>query len=101
MVRSMKDKHEIQSLGEIFLHLLQQYNLTEPYQQARLRSYWPQLMGTTVSSYTLSIKLSHHKLYVRLSSSVLREELRLQVDLLQKKLNEYLKEEVIQHIYFS
>ena len=96
----MKDKKEVCSLGDALHHLLQQYNLIERYQQARLRCYWPQFMGHTVASYTLYIRLSHHKLYIKLSSSVLREELRLQSSLLQKKCNEYLKEDIVHQIFF-
>lgn len=50
-------------------------NLSKGIQKIKVEEVWHQLMGKGVSSYTQSVELKNKTLIVRLSSSVLREEL--------------------------
>jgi len=56
---------------------------------------WFSVMGSGVKSYTTEIYFRNETLYVRLSSSVLREELSYGNQKIISLLNEYLKKQLV------
>lgn len=63
-----------------------------------VRNAWEQLMGNGVNNYTTNIMLKQDTLYVRLSSSVLREELGYGKDKIITMLNESLGKDLIKKL---
>lgn len=63
-----------------------------------VRNAWEQLMGNGVNNYTTNIMLKQDTLYVRLSSSVLREELSYGKDKIISMLNESLGKDLIKKL---
>lgn len=63
-----------------------------------VRNAWEQLMGNGVNNYTTDIMLKQDTLYVRLSSSVLREELSYGKDKITSMLNESLGKDLIKKL---
>jgi hypothetical protein len=63
-----------------------------------VRNAWEQLMGNGVNNYTTNIMLKQDTLYVRLSSSVLREELSYGKDKIITMLNESLGKDLIKKL---
>lgn len=63
-----------------------------------VRNAWEQLMGNGVNNYTTNILLKQDTLYVRLSSSVLREELSYGKDKIITMLNESLGKDLIKKL---
>ncbi|MGB1309380.1 MAG: DUF721 domain-containing protein [Oceanihabitans sp.] len=59
---------------------------------------WANQMGKGVNNYTTAIKLERDTLYIKLSSSVLREELSYGKEKIIKMLNESLGKEVIKKL---
>ena len=63
-----------QSLAEVIKELLKNYRLDEKVAQANLQQHWEQWMGATVNKYTHDIKLKDKKLFLRIDSSVIKNE---------------------------
>lgn len=68
--------------------------------ESRVVTGWPKILGQMIASYTTNIYLRHGILYVHLSSSVLRSELLMAKEYLQKKLNEHAGMHVVDDIVF-
>ena len=77
---------------------IKQNNLESGIDAAKIDKIWEKLMGKNIKSYTNSLELSNRKLYVKLNSSVLREELNYGKEEIVKMLNEELKKECIEEI---
>lgn len=63
-----------------------------------VESAWKNLMGNGVNSYTRNVTLRGNKLYVELTSSVLREELHYGKEKIIRMLNEELGRDIIQEV---
>lgn len=94
-------KKDAQSLGEILDEVLQQNNLDIGLSQARASQAWKQVMGEAVNSCTLGIGFNKGTLSVKLSSSVLRNELFMNRRAIIEKLNESIGKPIISNIYFK
>jgi len=72
MAKRNNDNQPIKSVLEAFV---KSNNLEAGLDKVNVRDAWAELMGNGVNNYTTAIELKHDVLYVKLSSSVLREEL--------------------------
>ena len=90
--------NEANSIEELIKVFIQENNLTKGLRQVRMEQIWKEQMGNGVMSYTEKIVLKNDLLIVKLSSSVLREELSYGKDKIMKMLNEALGEEIISKI---
>jgi len=77
---------------------LQENKLQEGIDQFDVKDAWENVMGKGVMSYTESIRLKRNTLYVKLSSSALKEELNYGKEKIVKMLNESLKNVLIKSI---
>ena len=92
-------KKNAQPLSEVLSDFLDGHgNLKAKLAEHRAGKGWHDLLGEGVSKYTRSVYFSRNILYVQLSSSVLREELRMNKAGLIKKLNEHAGMPVIRDI---
>ena len=73
-------------------------NLQPGLDKVNVREAWANLMGDGVNNYTTAIELKYDILYVKLSSSVLREELSYGNEKIIKMLNEAIGKEVIKKL---
>lgn len=95
-------KRNTEAIGEV----LKQYFEENPFIRKKLAenrviSAWSVLFGKTIVSYTSNIYLKNNKLYVHLTSSVLRSELLMAKDKMIKALNEYAGMDVVEEIVFQ
>src|SRR5215213_3489846 len=63
------------TLKEAIESMLKEYGLEERINQAHIAASWEKLMGQTINIRTQEVKLKNRKLYIRVNSSVLKEEL--------------------------
>jgi len=63
------------SLGDAIKDFIDSNRLEKGLDKVRVEEAWNAVMGHAISKYTTSIKLERDVLFVKLSSSVLREEL--------------------------
>ena len=55
--------------------MLKEYGLEEKIRELHISDTWEKMMGKTIHIRTESIKLKNRKLYIKVNSSVLKEEL--------------------------
>lgn len=87
-----------QPIEEILKEFVKANNLQPGLDKVNVREAWANLMGNGVNNYTTAIELKHETLYVRLSSSVLREELSYGNEKIVKMLNESIGKEVVKKL---
>lgn len=88
----------MKKINEVVKSFIKQNNLESGIDAAKIDKIWEKLLGKNIKSYTNSLVLSNRKLYVKLNSSVLREELNYGKEEIVKMLNEELKKECIEEI---
>ena len=62
---------------------------------------WPELMGKAVAHRTKEIHIKHQTLYLKIDSSVMREELLLGKQIIIDRLNDYAGQEIVTDIWFA
>jgi predicted nucleic acid-binding Zn ribbon protein len=80
--------------------MLKVYKLKGRFDETSMVSLWPELMGTAVANRTTQIYVHHKKLFVRIESSVIKNELLMVRAGIIQKLNERAGSEVITEIVF-
>ena len=86
------------TLREAIEAMLKEYGLEERITQAHIASSWEKLMGKTINIRTQEVKLKNRKLYIRVNSSVLREELHYARNKILEIINAEFKEPVADEI---
>jgi hypothetical protein len=81
-------KSNDQPLKEVIEQMLDAYKIRGKINEVRLLQAWEKLMGLAVRNRTSEIYISGRKLFVRLNSSVLREELSYGKEKMKTMLNE-------------
>ncbi|RZL31775.1 MAG: DUF721 domain-containing protein [Pedobacter sp.] len=88
------------TLKEAITKMLSVYRLRGKYDETGVVSHWPELMGTAVANRTTQIYVSNGKLFVRIESSVIKNELLMVRTGIIDKLNERAGGKVISEIVF-
>jgi len=70
-----KRQNESVAIKDLMGSFIKENNLSKGMKKISVKESWEQLMGNGVVSYTEKVELKGATLYVKLSSSVLREEL--------------------------
>tara|TARA_R110000787_G_scaffold11253_8_gene37592 strand:+ start:390 stop:686 length:297 start_codon:yes stop_codon:yes gene_type:complete len=90
-----KRENESNPIKDLMQSFIKENNLTKGMQKIKVEEAWQKLMGQGVVSYTQSVQLQNTTLIIRLTSSVLREELSYGKDKIIKMMNEEMGEEVV------
>lgn len=88
------------TLKEAITKMLSIYRLRGKYDETGVVVHWPELMGTAVANRTTQIYVSNGKLFVRIESSVIKNELLMVRTGIIQKLNERAGSNVITEIIF-
>ena len=88
------------TLKEAITKMLSIYRLRGKYDETGVVVHWPELMGTAVANRTTQIYVSNGKLFVRIESSVIKNELLMVKTGIIQKLNERAGSNVITEIIF-
>ncbi len=70
-------KSDTTTFGESMRELLQVYQLNAKYEQTRLINSWERLMGEPIAKRTDKLFINNQKLYVKLNSAALKQELNM------------------------
>ncbi|HKR04432.1 MAG TPA: DUF721 domain-containing protein [Bacteroidia bacterium] len=89
-----------QSIKEVIEELINAYKLRGKLNEVRLQHSWEELMGSAVNKRTKEIYLRDKKLFIRLTSAPLKEELFYSSEKIKKMLNELLEGEYIEEVKF-
>ncbi|MEE4001446.1 DUF721 domain-containing protein [Tenacibaculum sp. FZY0031] len=94
-----KRENDSFSIKDLMGSFIQENNkLKKGFQKIHIDEAWEKLMGAGVASYTSEVKLQNGTLVVRLSSSVLREELSYGKEKIIRMINEEIGEELVKKI---
>ena len=85
-----------QAIDKLLLH----YKLRGKYDETGVVVLWPEIMGTAIANRTSQIYISNGKLFVRIESSVIKNELSIMKSAIIDKLNERAGSKVIAEIVF-
>ncbi|MDO5460867.1 MAG: DUF721 domain-containing protein [Bacteroidales bacterium] len=89
---------ETKSIAELVRATCREEGLETPLNEFRLVQAWSKVLGPAVQSYTKEVKIYNQVLFVKVTSSVLRQELHMNRKSLVRKLNDYVKAQVITDI---
>ena len=68
--------------------------------ESRIIDQWDEVLGNTAAQYTSDLKLSNGTLFVKVSSSILRQELFMQRSRLVEQLNQKVGAKIVLKIMF-
>lgn len=88
-------------LSQLLKSFVKDNKLEAGLDQVEVREAWAQLLGNGVNNYTEAINLQGSKLHVKLTSSVLREELSYGKEKIIRMLNDHLGKELIKDLYLK
>ena len=91
---------EIKSIADLVRITCREEGLETPLNEYRLIQAWSQVLGSAVQMYTKELKIYNQVLFVKVTSSVLRQELLMNRKSLVNKLNAHVKAQVITDIVF-
>lgn len=80
--------------------MLNVYKLKGRFDETSVINFWPELMGKAVANRTTQIYIAQKKLFVRIESSVVKNELLMVRTGIIQKINERAGTEVITDIVF-
>jgi predicted nucleic acid-binding Zn ribbon protein len=86
------------SIKEAMDQLLQVYKLQQKFDETALISAWPEMMGPAIANRTKELYIRQKKLFVRVESSVIKNELMMMRSQIIEKMNEQAGGEVIVEI---
>jgi len=88
-------KEDFVNMSDALKDFKSQNKLSKGFLKVDVDAAWKDVMGPGVMAYTTAIKLSNDKLYIDLSSSVLRQELSYGRSKIIINLNTHLGKEII------
>lgn len=95
------ERRKEEAIGTVIRRFLRIAGLETPLGEHRVMELWPQVVGDVIMRYTSGLEIYNRKLYVRLSSAVLRSQLSLQRATLVQELNKRAEGNWIEDIIFT
>jgi len=80
--------------------MLNVYKIKRRYDETSIVSNWPQLVGKSVANRTKELFIRDKKLFLRIESSVIKNELLLMRSQIIQKINDEAKTELVEEIVF-
>ena len=95
-MRKTNDK----SLKEAIEQMLNVYKIKRRFEETSIVAAWPELVGKSVANRTKELYISNKKLFLRIESSVIKNELMLMRDQIISKINDKAKEVLVEEVIF-
>lgn len=93
-------KADVAPLKDCIQDLIDVYRLNGKLSQTNIVSSWERLMGQTISKRTSDIFFQERKLFVKITSAPLKQELQLSKTKIIKILNEEAGHQVVEDVVF-
>ena len=91
-------KHNDKKIGEVLKTMLQDKKFGSKIYETKIKKFWSETMGTTINKYTTEIRLKNNRLFLRIESAPLRQEISYGKEKLIAVLNKELGEDYITEI---
>lgn len=88
------------SLKDAIEQMLRVYKLKRKFDETALIAAWPEMMGKAVANRTSQLFIRERKLFIRVESSVLKNELLMIRTQILDKMNEHAGSKVLDEIVF-
>ncbi|TCD04541.1 DUF721 domain-containing protein [Pedobacter frigidisoli] len=88
------------TMKEAVSKMLDVYRLRRKFDETSILAVWPEIMGTAIANRTTQIYIKDKKLFIRIESSVIKNELVMVRQGIIQKLNEHAGSEVINEMVF-
>ena len=88
-------------LKEVVDRWLKAYGYDGKMKEMDVLEAWPEMMGTAVANRTSEIYIKNKKLFLKMDSSVMREELSYGKDVIIQRVNEKAGAEIITDVWFG
>lgn len=96
-----KRSHEVKKVSDSFKSWLEDNNYIDKSLGFRIKENWQEIAGNTIFNHTDRVDVQMPKIFLKINNSSLREHLFIEKQLLIDKVNEYIRQEVIQDIIFT
>ena len=87
-------------LKEAIEQMMQVYKIKRKYEETGVTAHWADLVGKYVANRTKEVFISNKKLFVRIESSVIKNELMMMRTEIINKINEESKDVLVEEIIF-
>ena len=87
-----------QPLKIILKELMKTYRLQKGNNEWVIKEAWPRLFGEMINRHTVQLRLSGRRLYIKVDSSPLRQELMMGREKIRKILNEEIGENFLEEV---
>lgn len=91
-------KKQPKKLGDILLSALKSFPHQEKLKQGMVMANWPDIVGRTIAEKTINLRFEGNKLFIKMASSIWRQEVHIQRYTIQNKLNESVNAKVVSEI---
>ena len=98
MVKLQMRRNNINTIAEVIKKLMRNNKLSKRFDDLNVLDVWNNIIGKDLEKYIKSTKLVDDKLYVKLRSSIVRNEISYKKTQLIQRINKKLKKDVIKDI---
>jgi len=95
-MRKANDK----SIKEALEQMLKVYKIKRRFDETAVVAHWPQIVGKAVANRTKELYISNKKMFIRIESSVIKNELLLMRTQIIQKINEEAGDVLVEEIIF-
>ncbi|QQL49002.1 DUF721 domain-containing protein [Mucilaginibacter ginkgonis] len=95
-MRKANDK----TLKDAIAQMLQVYKIKRRFDETAIAAHWPDLVGKSVANRTKELFIRDRKLFLKIESSVIKNELMLIRSQIIQKINEEAGDVIVQEIIF-
>ena len=97
----MVKRGEIKNISKVLEDVISQKHFKIGIDNLRVQEAWVKTMGGNIQKYTYSVKFKKGKLYIKLKSSVLKEELIFEKNKVITLINKELGKEYVKELVFN
>ncbi len=87
-----------QSLKEAIDHLLEFYKIKSKVTEVKVLSAWEEIMGKAIAKHTDELYIKNKKLYLRINSAVLKNELLMMKSKIIERVNEKAETNIVEEV---
>jgi hypothetical protein len=93
-------RRNTETIRDVIEQFLKQKKLDKPLFEKKIVDAWPEVLGKNIMNYTSNLAIKNRKLYVTITSSVLRHDLFISRENIVESLNKHVGSHVIDEIVF-
>ena len=97
----MAKRGEIKNISKVLADVISQKHFKVGIDNLRVQEAWVKTMGENIQKYTYSVKFKRGILYIKLKSSVLKEELIFEKNKVIKLINKELGKEYVKDLVLN